>query len=372
MIRKYLKDIRFRPVLVFLILYLPLILISYLFEWLDGELPIEILRVKLIVLCLSAGLLGLSRIGGHHPGCDQRYLKWLILTPWEFGKSLPRGAMFMNFSDGLLLAVLTLLAFFNDNFLTISPLITYMGIYTLIAMAHLLAAKKFVYINAFLFILPFAIYPHNNINITFLVVAVLYGLACVGTIGWLKEFPWNTSIWNYDQRKKLLDVALKGDVLSGPYKSLRGVDLESGVSRSSALTVCLLLTWWFHIASWVNVDIFIIAYPAFLLGAVLVRIGAYTLRCKPPITYIARLFTGNFIIPGYDKVMLAPLCITLVGMLMPVVLKLLGLGLILSFEISFFSFLMLAFTMSPSLKQWHLTGSHSIFIPPRSLRDISE
>jgi hypothetical protein len=368
MIKKMLKDFPLSSAVLFFIVYLPLFLVDYLMWKLDGELPIEITHCRLGLLSFWAAVLGFSRIGSHHPGCDRSYLKWLALTPWKFGKPLPRGPMFMNFMDGIILAVLTLLAYLNGNYHTPAPLVAYLGAYTLIAMLHLLIAKKNNYILAFLFILPLAIYPHSNINITFLVVVILYGLAHAGTISWLKEFPWNTSIWNYDQRKKLLDTALKGTMLNGHYKLLRVVDFNSAIKKGEALTVCLLVTWWLHVANNFFVDSILLFYSISVFGAALIRFVAYASNCEPPINLWTRVFTRRFIIPGYDKVMIAPLCITLVGVLMPYLLRHIGLSMRFALEISFFSFMMIAFTLPPSLKEWHLNGFHGIFLRPRRMQ----
>jgi hypothetical protein len=366
MIKKFLKDIPLWYVAVFIVVYLPLYGVDYWIASLGGEMPIEFLRTRVLILCFFAGLLGFMRIKRCHPAFNSGYYNWLALTPWEFGKDLPHGSVFLTFSDGVVVAVLTLLAYFNDGYLTLTPVAACLGAYVLMTMYHLLVSKQLVYVTVFLFALPFAVYPHSNINISALAIVGFYGLAYMGQRRWLKQFPWNSVFWKYDQRKALLDNALACNIINWPYKMLRGDGFDKGMSLKTAFVVSSLLTWWLHVAGWAEKEVFAVCYFVVLLGAAFIRLFSYLSFGLPPISIAGRIVTGRLIIPGYDKIFIAPICVALVGFFMPEILMDLGISKMLSYKISFFIFMMLAFTLPPTLKNWCFTGFHRITKPVNS------
>jgi hypothetical protein len=98
-------------------------------------------------------------------------------------------------------------------------------------------------------------------------------------------------------------------------------------------------------------------------SAALGRVLVYCNTCRSPISLFGRIATGRLIIPGYDRVMLAPLAILLTALavafigdayeLLPSVIAGLAAGLVT----------LIGLGAGPSLRRWHLTGEHRIVSP---------
>jgi hypothetical protein len=112
---------------------------------------------------------------------------------------------------------------------------------------------------------------------------------------------------------------------------------------------------------------------AFLLAPViicLVRLLAYTAACHPPISIVGRLVTRRFIIPGYDYVLIAPLCIALTAALGLAVTYVIGPAYyVVTIPCALAAQFIVALNMGPSLRHWHLTGHHRIVYLPFVLND---
>ncbi len=93
----------------------------------------------------------------------------------------------------------------------------------------------------------------------------------------------------------------------------------------------------------------------------------------PPVSLGARIATGHLIIPGFDKILLAPLCIVATSLLSPIVLPALGLDIPGCFSVWIALVATALFGLGPSLNDWRLTGAHSIvtnFTTQRNRRSV--
>jgi hypothetical protein len=66
------------------------------------------------------------------------------------------------------------------------------------------------------------------------------------------------------------------------------------------------------------------------------------------------------VIPAYDKILVAPLCIVLAAIAVPETTLRLGLGLPATVGIAFAVLLFLLVKLPPALGQWKLTGYHHL------------
>jgi len=86
----------------------------------------------------------------------------------------------------------------------------------------------------------------------------------------------------------------------------------------------------------------------------------YCIRYWPPISFFGRIATGRFVIPGYDRVFVAPLCSLLICILLPKFLYNAGLSIDVFAPVTVTLALISIRTIGPTLRDWELTGQHRI------------
>ena len=327
----------------------------------------EIVMPRIVILVIASTLYGYYRVRYFHPFYDRKYRQWLCVSPWSIDKPLPQGPVHLIWADLVILAVLSLLAYSNVPALAAVPVIAFLIVY--LAMFFLtFEVEDVVFPILFLFLAPFTFYPFANVYITTLVLILLYALFYVGFRQSFKGFPWNTKYWKDDIVEEFKKQAIKKKVLGWPFKFLNIYeDLEMPCFGAFLLT--LLLTWWLHVMRWAIDEPYNLNFLALLAFFVAFwRTLAYIGFYRPPISLLGRIFTGRLIIPKYDKVFIAPICILLVGKPLSIVLQRCGLSTVWNFEICSFLIFVLAFSLPPTLKKWRLTGAYQIAKHLQSIR----
>jgi len=211
-----------------------------------------------------------------------------------------------------------------------------------------------------LFLAPFTIYPFANRYFAALVLMLIYIICRVGLRQFLSGFPWNTRYWKVDTVKELREQAIRQRVIGWPFKYLNVYETYE-ISILGAFILSLLLTWWLHVIQWFLGGPFLVGL--FIMLALYVacwRAAVYCVMYRPPISLLGRIFTGRLIIPRYDKIFIAPICILLAGLLLPLGLIKMGYYGTWIFELSFFLMFFLALSLPPNLREWRLTGAHRI------------
>jgi hypothetical protein len=85
----------------------------------------------------------------------------------------------------------------------------------------------------------------------------------------------------------------------------------------------------------------------------------YMMPCVPPTNVWGRIITCRWIIPGYDQVLYAPICMVFVGILGALLANTVGAKYCLYiYPLSTAAVLLIAFNMGPSLRKWQLTGHY--------------
>lgn len=330
-----------------------------------------------IILFLAAVAYGMYRAVAFHPFCGDRYQQFLSLSPWSIDNELPGGPLHLVWVDAVMIAVLTLLAYVNGLYHPAWPALSFLLGYLSVLVYVLTAVRQLNLVVIVLFLLSFAIYPFRSMVVAVLVLLGVYGLCWRGTRRWLAGFPWNSRYWKAEQVKILLNQAHRRNVTGWPHRVLNGYDRLLSVPLNRAVVISLVGTWWLQIYCWIMIGdgpfdlgvpydlVPMIAFNA-ALGRSIIYIGATGF---PPISLLGRIFTLRWIIPRYDKIFFAPICVLLLGILGPYLLGVVAgvksgwIGLFLLFLVLF-----LAFALPPSLKGWHLTGSYRAFRPPRWFR----
>ena len=162
-----------------------------------------------------------------------------------------------------------------------------------------------------------------------------YVLATVGIQRSLRHFPWTTSlqrlgrVWREMQAsnpptkqrtQSWNELEVHPRTLGWPYNLVHAERSHSNISRADRVVIGFLAGWLtFAIAVCPDADptqrllanAFLLGYVTF--GCVLGRLFFYCSNHWPPISLWGRLWTGRWIIPGYDKVFIAPLLTGVVG-----------------------------------------------------------
>jgi hypothetical protein len=341
-------------------------------EWRFGQ-PLLNLKVRpgTFLIFLAAGCYGVLRVVLTHPFYLADYRRWLELTPWTVEKPLPGGPVELVWEDGLLLGLLLLL------FLTQHPhdsirVINVFLVGNLAALAwSFFGTGEAPFAYLVLFGLGLAVRFSPKPWIFFAIASATYLVAYEGLRRSLARFPWPP--WDWIAINLGLDAERGlGPACGWPHdRMLRDIRLaeRNRINRLDGLLVSLLIGFWLFCGQALIADARNrMLLPVFGLWAVPVlatqRLALYARGLAPPISFLGRIRTGQLIVPGNDRVYLAPL-LTLLAV--PAVLgPCWGAG--VPGEISLPAAISAAFAVAlltpPRLRDWRLTAQARMFWPP--------
>jgi hypothetical protein len=259
-----------------------------------------------IVLGVSAGLIGLIRIGRRHPALDRPYRRWLQTTPWTSDMPVPLGAVRLVWSDAALLACGILLAQCTIPGSPFLPLITF-GLPYLVVAAYAMHVTRQSHFVLLLFGFGGIIRAWDDTAIVLTTMAAMYG------VFWINL---RTSL------AKCSYVALSGKVkfrrgnLGWPFDALRPQPTDTRTTWPAIFIGAALVGWLAYAIDFQyrQADTFdqltedgIVVMAGAFMG--LIRAVIYTSRCHSPRPIWARILTGRLIAPGYDYVFLTPIAV---------------------------------------------------------------
>ena len=320
-------------------------------HFLGGEEVIEIFSAVYLALLLA--FYGYTRIRRFHPIFNKDYLTQLAMSPWNVNKRLPRGSVHLFWADAIILAFFTLLTLWLPGHRWTIPLFAFMvghiiGLYDSFCKTD---QVRFVFLYALF--APLAIYPHFNVIISFVVLIALIAIGYYGVYCYLKEFPWNTPWWNENQIKTLKQKAIRRRVIQWPFHFLC-VEETLSITFAASVMIALIVFWWLYVIEWIAINSGGEPLPYesyfFVINLIVFRFFIYFFRSLPPISLLGRLRTGRFIIPGYDKIFIAPIIMLLTAILAPIILKALGVPLNIAFALSFSLVFFGGLVLPPSLE----------------------
>jgi hypothetical protein len=130
-----------------------------------------------------------------------------------------------------------------------------------------------------------------------------------------------------------------------------------------ALLISLLAGWWVRVHFLVDSvpDDAEMPYWMVLVIGSFCRVVIYCSGYLPPLNLAGRVFRMRWIIPGYDKIFLAPAIVLSVGYILPRVLLRNGWEASAVYPLGMVIILLLLFLLGPNLRAWRLTGSHRIY-----------
>ncbi len=334
-------------------------------EW-KIQQPIDIPRPGLFVVRFIAVFYGCWRFTNFYPATQPAYLAWLERSPWRAGKALPGGPIHLVWEDLLPLSGLAVMGAF------LGPLIPYQCL-ALFLVGYLISlssssfrngTKAFGYLGLFGVGLAIRFWPEPKVMLA--ILAAFYLVGMVGLHVALKKFP-----WPFFTEARSTQELQKGQVDScgWPFDQLKP-PLKPGrlVSKGDGLMIGLMTGWYLFAAEslWSNpADQLFLVQKGFTIGVGILASVRTILYCSgyaPPISLLGRIRTFHWIIPGYDKVFLGPICTILVGLLAFDRFRPAGLD-----DLNFLPFalaiaIVVTLDTGPSLSTWRLTGQHRMTV----------
>ena len=306
-------------------------------------------------LSIVLGLLASAR----HPANSAAYRNWLIASPWRAGLPLPMGSVTPRLAEYGLLAVYVAMVTLHLHTRFEVPLIGFMlgfSIPTLLTLARTGPAPA-----AIAMVLVAALIPRfvPDLTVILIVSAALYVIACAAAERSLRKFPWGMDEVKFPKHK----LGAVFDRLS-PKTPERSITTRSGVITAAAIGC------WLYCILAQPLDGIEAPPPVYVMPGLvasfmaLMRFALYCGEYNWPISLRGRIRTGKLIIPGYDYVMIAPLCAALMGWTMPTLA--IGAGATPAAALGLtMSLVMLVLLLGPpSLGHWQLTGNHRVVLTP--------
>jgi hypothetical protein len=311
---------------------------------------------------------GVLRASSLHPLVWTSYGSWLERTPWRMPKPLPLGALHLTPRDGILLALVALAMHDATVSRLLVPLLFLIGYY-LASCCLLLATGEKGFCYALLFGLGLVARLWSELPEAVAVAALCYPLAVWGLRYSLARFPWSSPLLRraFDLIRNA-GLQNTGDKiaptpqLGWPFDIIRPRQPPSGISYLDGTIVSLLVGWTLYgVAS--NRDA--LEFSLGLGGLVVMmitfgRVGLYCQSYRPPISLWGRIWTGRWIIPGYDKVLIPSIAVLVIAVVTVRLLERRVLEPQIVDPVAIALALFVLLNSGPSLEDWRHTGSHRI------------
>lgn len=328
----------------------------------------------------AAVLYGGFRVAFFHPFYRKDYREWLQTTPWSLGRRLPLGPIHVVWQDLFVLGVLMATTLRMSRPVPWAVPVAFLAAYFVVSMLPLLLTGE----SAIAFVIALLLGAVGRWVLEPAAVALLLAAVFVLCLVGLRRsmsrvHEWDLTWWHdqalteiFSKNMANLAEANRKKILGWPYDRLSLKRNETPVRFRVGLCVCVLIGWWLHALLHpfaVQAQAFgrvpgpwgvsaMLTMPCLLLAGV--RTGIYVWGYAPPIGLFARLVRFRWIIPGYDKVFVPPICILVLALYGPYAAKQMGIPWEYGVPLLVGLMLLVALTMPPSLDEWRLTGRHRI------------
>ncbi len=340
-----------------------------------------------VILCAVALAYGALRAYRPHPLFHSAYFDWLWVSPWVVGQPLPAGPLHPVWQDGVLLSGLTILGYVHIReywyFIPLAWILAY-GLplcYSFVVFKE----RRVVYAAAFGFGLLCLLTPYPLLFS--LCWAALLGLLCWALHRSLvvlsarqdQDVQDPAAVFSPPQPAMrisgpmVLSPARLSDFVFAPERLIAGwplgvfsaAPMRTLFSRGERLLLSLLAGWFSLVilvllkanASKDDFSGFFLAINGVaLFGAVALRLVMYFEDAASPTSLWGRLCTGRLVIPGFDKVFLAPVAALLVAPLPSLFFDYVGIPWCYGVPIGLAAAFAITLNMGPSLQHWQLAG----------------
>ncbi|HEV3385800.1 MAG TPA: hypothetical protein VG097_13370 [Gemmata sp.] len=307
------------------------------------------------LICLVTAVYALYRVRAFHPALRSSYRNWLSLTPWTVKKPLPLGPIHLVWQDVFLLGITVGFCWPRAEIGSLEVVKAFLGCYLAsLCVVHVLTGQKaWAYPVAFGlgFMILFVRSP-----LFFAFAGVTYVVALFGLRASLSRFPWHEEL----RFQKMPGVMTDSISLGWPFGRL-GPSHSKKFKLSDVFLTGLLAGWAvFVILSSIRKFEDGRGIVPFVFLGVFGRILIYCHSYVPPLSLWGRIALGRLIIPGYDKVFIAPLLALFVFIIATTLHQWIGVTQIIDISIGVTAYWWILFGMGPSLNDWRLTGNHRI------------
>jgi hypothetical protein len=335
----------------------------------DAQLALE--KMQYVGICAAIGVYAALRVGGYHPLGNPNYSRWMSTTPWHKGVGLPLGPSHLVWEDFVAVGVAGVGVWLagNDWFI---PIVVFAAGYTLslICAAPRWTPRLVEYFTGFGWAGVMLWWGRS-----WVVVALVAAIVVVSQIGLrivLAQFPWNTKL---DEERRREEASRAANVWQlGPQPPPARIPLIHG------LLVPVMVGCWIYClmvsaqARWTwEGD----SSPLALLGVGILALGAirwlaFRINVLPPISIWGRLWTGRWIIQGYDQILVVPIVLWLVGAAMLIVSVRANVWPPTATAVIAAVMLICATNFPPTRRRWFLTGHLRIVLRGYSNRQTRQ
>lgn len=315
--------------------------------------------------------------GGREAACFPiaRYGWWLIHTPWTWRKRLPLGPIWLVWQDLFVLAILTVVYRLENGthqqLFPLEPVMWFLLALGAVQTARLSGVGEGWFSLAGLLGLAAVSFLWPDRTSLFILALAIYAVTTWGLCRSLRRFPWI----------KLEPIHIDA-LTEGHYPMLAAREHAKDSYGASAVFTAIVLSSMVYV--FVNVGrklppfmlegaseffrviaplwVFAVVYVICILFSILFFWAKYHRNKRAPIGLLTRIRTGQFIIPGYDRIRIPVIAVLVVSPALPWMMIQWGASLRLTFAVSF-TLSMACYFLAPSLKNWELTGHYRLMLP---------
>lgn len=294
------------------------------------------------------------RVWAFHPALRPAYFRWLSQTPWTEKKPLPLGPIHLVWQDVLLVSIAVGLCWPRTGIDSLAAVNVFIACYlAILGFAHAFTGQK-AWAYPIAFVLGLMIFLARS-PLFYLFGVLAYIIALLGLRASLARFPWH-EVPHFQPR---FWSATDWKSVGWPFGRL-GTGRSNQLALNDVILIGLLFGWLVFVVAF-NLGIYdpFIVIPFIIIGAMF-RTLFYCVGYASPLSLAGRIALGRLIIPGYDKVFIAPL-LTLVVLAVTNTTSLgSGINHLIAVSIGLTVSLWILLGMGPSLDSWRLTGNHRI------------
>lgn len=370
MIKPLLPNMQLRK-LYFLSILLYGVLWAYECYMLDAAGP-EGLRFGLIrEFCLLsvAGLFGILR-AQEHPLFDINYLRWLDATPWNADKPFPLRKYDLGEYELAAIIVITL-AGIPAVYVTPwhYPAAMIAG-HLIISMLILITIQAFRSLYMFGAAAVACGFLWQHPPALLLIVATTYAIMTFRLRAAIERLIWRFDIQPGDEdyiRWRAGDKGRRNVTIPYPFNVLaKNHPTFRFSTRDAILLSALISAGWFLLATHPateNPDSMPVLNFVMIALIPFVRLILFgPIFHRPPISLRGRIATRQYLIPGYDRVFVAPIVAFAVGVALYFGCQWIGIARTIAGPVGLFAASMITLRMRPHYDEWILTGHYRLWI----------
>lgn len=338
-----------------------------------GDVP-ELWRMRIGAVAGAGTCYALYRVVAFHPLFRHDYRNWLALTPWCARQPLPLGPVHLTAQDAVVLSLL-LASLHTLDGRALNVLVAFGFAYHLAVAGTLWPTGLRWRCYGILFGLGAAVCVIQHPVAAVAILFGLYPFSRAAIHRSLERFPWDLPPWwsrvgLKPQGMRELRQFRLGE-LGWPYEYLQATPSGLKIELADGIALSALAGWWcFGVTTNMPGDkqpgLLILSIPMVSFGA-LVRWALYCGNHWPPLSLWGRVRTGRWIIPRYDRVLVAPL--------LAVAVNGLGTAAALAWRLNAPTAMAIVTAVpvgillcaGPALAAWQLTGGHRIGVSPLTM-----